>query len=70
MVEAFLDDVSTVEVLDKRSDVISESLCGSLDLLRSRPELDHLLQGATAIVVAKWLLQILVNDWQDFSLNC
>ena len=43
VVETPLDNVIAVEVLDQRSDVISESLGGSLDLLRSRTELDHLL---------------------------
>ena len=51
MVETLLDDVVAVEVLDKRNDIISESLGDNLNLLRSRDELDHLLQGASTVLV-------------------
>lgn len=51
MVKTLLDDVVAVEVLNERDDFISQSLGDDLNLLRSRDEFDHLLQGAGAVLV-------------------
>lgn len=51
MVEALLDDVVAVEILDERNDFVSQSLGDDLDLLGGRDELDHLLQSASTVLV-------------------
>lgn len=51
LVETLLDDMVAVEVLDERDDFVFQSLGDDLNLLRSRDELDHLLQSAGTVLV-------------------
>jgi hypothetical protein len=50
-VETLLDDMVAIEILDQIHNTITESLDDRLSLLRSRNELDHLLQSASAMLV-------------------
>ena len=51
VIEALLNDVVAVQVLNQRDDLAVESLDDQLDLVRSRNEFDHLLQSASTMLV-------------------
>lgn len=50
-VEAFLDDMVTIQVLHQLDHVVLQSAHDGAGLLRSRDELNHLLQSASAVLV-------------------
>lgn len=51
VIEALLDDVVAVEVLDERNHFESQSLGDGHDLLLGRDKFDHLLESASAMLV-------------------
>ena len=51
LVETLLDDMITIQILDKLHDSVAEGIDDGLDLARSRDELDHLLQSSGAVLV-------------------
>ncbi|EPE06284.1 hypothetical protein F503_02412 [Ophiostoma piceae UAMH 11346] len=51
LIETLLNDVVTVEVLDKVNDPVAKSFDDDLDLLLSRDKLDHLLKGPRAVLI-------------------
>lgn len=53
VVEALLNDVVTVEILDERDDVEIEREDQALNLTLSREEIDHLLNGASSVHVER-----------------
>jgi len=51
LVEAFLDDVVAVQILDELDNSVAKSIDDGLDLTRGGDELDHLLQSSGAVLV-------------------
>jgi hypothetical protein len=51
LVEALLDDVVAVQVLDELDDPVAKGINDDADLGRRRDKLDHLLKGSSAMLV-------------------
>lgn len=64
-VEAALNDVVSVEVLDQGNDVIGQRLLGNRDLLGGGEVLDHLLHGTCAMHVLRDLHKIGCHLFDD-----
>lgn len=53
LVQTFLDNMVAIEILDEIDDPVAEGVDDHLDLDRSGNELDHLLEGASAVLVER-----------------
>ena len=65
LVQALLDNVVTVEVLDENNNVQAESDDDGVDLAARREEVDHLLDGARAVHVEGDVDEVLGDGLAD-----